>query len=78
MLNGGPAARRALPSIDRLLNDSRVEPLIGRYGRSHVTDTLRALLDSERQRLSSEAANGFDDHAFLNACASRLEKETAL
>ena len=77
MLNGVPAARRALPSIDRLLNDSRVEPLIGRYGRTHVTETLRELLDAERRRLAdaSDSAS-FDEAQFLAACASRLDRET--
>jgi len=77
VLNGGPAARRALPSIDRLLNDSRVEPLIGRYGRPHVTDTLRALLEEERRRLAHATPDGdFDDAVLLAACTSRLAHET--
>jgi L-seryl-tRNA(Ser) seleniumtransferase len=78
MLSAGPAARRALPSIDRLLNDSRVIALVARYGRPHVLQTLRALLDAERATLA--AANegaAFDDAAFLQACSARLAADTA-
>ena len=77
MLNAGPAARRALPSIDRLLNDSRVIPLVARYGRPHVVHTLRALLETERATLS-DAADGatFDHTAFVDACSARLAAET--
>jgi len=77
MLNLRPAARRALPSVDRLLNDERVEALVGRYGRPHVVETLRALLDAERVSLGEAPADaGFDHGAFLEACAARLAHET--
>ncbi|MGZ5138620.1 MAG: hypothetical protein ACXWCX_12525, partial [Burkholderiales bacterium] len=45
MLNPPPAARRALPSVDRLLNQNDVADLVTRYGRSLVVETIRALLD---------------------------------
>lgn len=77
MLNPAAAARRALPSVDRLLNDSRVTPLIARYGRAHVTQTLRELLDQAREALAQATpAAGFDESAFLEACAKRLGQET--
>jgi L-seryl-tRNA(Ser) seleniumtransferase len=77
MLNTGPAARRALPSVDRLLNDSRVTPLVARYGRPHVVETLRVLLDAQRLSLA-EASDpaAFDPGAFLDACSARLAAET--
>ena len=78
MLNPAAAARRALPSIDRLLNDSRVAELIARYGRPHVAHTLRALLEQERGALAnSAAAAAFDEGSFLDACAVRLAHDTA-
>ena len=77
MLSTGPAARRALPSIDRLLSDSRVEALVSRYGRPYVVETLRALLDVQRNALSDAASGGFDQVAFLEACEHRLVRETA-
>ena len=77
MLSTGSAARRALPSIDRLLNDLRVEALIGRYGRPHVVQTLRAQLDATRGALA-ETADGapFDVDTFLDACAAQLAHDT--
>jgi len=77
MLNTGSAARRALPSIDKLLNDTRVDVLIGRYGRPHVVQTLRAQLDAERGALAKPAgSNGFELEAFLAVCTAQLEHDT--
>jgi L-seryl-tRNA(Ser) seleniumtransferase len=77
MLNAGPAARRALPSIDRLLSDSRVEALVGRYGRPHVVQTLRALLDAQREVLARAAeSSDFDPAGFVDACAAQLAQDT--
>ena len=77
MLNPAHAARRALPSVDRLLNDSRVAALVERYGRPLVVETLRALLERERELLArpSDARAAFDESAFLDACAARLAEE---
>ena len=77
MLSSGPVARRALPSIDRLLSDSRVDALIGRYGRPHVLGTLRALLDVQRSTLTDGDAASFDQTVFVDACAAQLARETA-
>ena len=77
MLNPAAAARRALPSIDRLLNDSRLAALVARYGRPHVIHTLRALLDQERDALAGAADSAsFDENVFLEACAARLARDT--
>src|SRR5688500_7619769 len=77
MLNAGPAARRALPSIDRLLSDSRVEALVGRYGRPHGVQTLRALLDAQREVLARAAeSSDFDPAGFVDACAAQLAQDT--
>ena len=78
MLNPAHAARRALPSVDRLLNDSRVAALVERYGRPLVVETLRALLEAQRAAFAqqTEANGAFDESAFLDACAARLAEET--
>ena len=74
MLNAGVPARRALPSVDRLLSDSRVGTLVERYGRPHVVQTLRALLEAERAALAG--GGEFDERAFVESCAAQLDIET--
>src|SRR5436853_4874522 len=76
MLNTDPAARRALPSVDRLLGDARVAPLLDRYGRPHVVQTVRALLDVRRSALAAGGDGAFDEGAFIEACAAQLDAET--
>lgn len=71
------AARRALPSVDRLLNDTRVAGLIAQYGRPLVTDTVRALLDGERAQLGvTDAPGAFDEARFVERCARELAHAT--
>jgi L-seryl-tRNA(Ser) seleniumtransferase len=78
MLNPAAAARRALPSVDRLLGDHRVRPLLERYGRPLVVATIRALLEAERAaRTEVKAESNFDEAAFVLKCEERLERETA-
>src|SRR5262245_31295394 len=76
MLNADSAARRALPSVDRLLGDARVASLVERYGRPHVVQTVRALLEARRGALAAGGDSAFDDAAFIESCAARLEAET--
>jgi L-seryl-tRNA(Ser) seleniumtransferase len=79
VLNTAAAARRALPSVDRLLGDSRVLPLIQRYGRTLVVEIIRAVLDGERAaRTQDSSGHTFDDSAFVAQCEVRLERETRL
>lgn len=77
MLSAGAAARRALPSVDRLLNDERAGLLLRRYGRDRVLEALRAALDAERTRLAQPSQSAaFDENAFFETCSARLEAET--
>ncbi len=46
----------AIPSVDRILQDPRLEPAIARHGRSLVVAELRLLLDEHRGALKSGAA----------------------
>ena len=78
MLNSTTAARRALPSVDRLLQLEAIGVLIARYGRPLVTETLRTLLDVRRATLAASAALAapFDESAFVDACTARLAADT--
>ena len=74
MLNPAASARRAIPSLDRLLNLDAVAGLVARYGRPLVTDAAREELASFRASLARSGA-AFDEGDFLSACAARLERE---
>jgi L-seryl-tRNA(Ser) seleniumtransferase len=78
MLKDAAAARRALPSIDRLLNESRTAELIARYGRQFVVETLRVVLDAERSvRAAADSHSGaIDEHRLIEACAAHLHEAT--
>jgi len=78
-MKAGPSARRAIPSLDRLLRLEAVDGLIARYGRPLVTEAARAELTALRAALSRRTPGDsarFDDDAFVQACAVRLSNET--
>ncbi|HXF66826.1 MAG TPA: L-seryl-tRNA(Sec) selenium transferase [Burkholderiales bacterium] len=78
MLNSSAAARRAIPSLDRLLRLEAVTALIARHGRPLVTEAARAELAQLRAALArNRSACTFDEARFVRACAARLERETA-
>jgi L-seryl-tRNA(Ser) seleniumtransferase len=72
MVNSAAAARRALPSVDRLLGNTAVEQLIAAHGRTRVTENLRQALDAERIRLAQPDAAAYDETLFLQSCAAAL------
>jgi L-seryl-tRNA(Ser) seleniumtransferase len=74
MLNPAASARRAIPSLDRLLKLAAVETLVGRHGRPLVTEIARDELARLRAGLARAAAD-FDEATFVRACAERLERE---
>ena len=74
MLNPAASARRAIPSLDKLLKLAAVETLVGRHGRPLVTEIARDELARLRAGLARAAAD-FDEAAFVRACAERLEHE---
>jgi len=76
MVNAAAAARRALPSLDRLLGSPAVADLLAAYGRSRVTGLLRQALDAERERLTDADAAPYEETRFLLACAAALEKSS--
>jgi len=74
MLNSAASARRAIPSLDRLLQLAEVAVLVSRYGRPLVAETARAELATLRAGLARSGA-AFDEPGFVRACAERLERE---
>ncbi len=77
MVNPAAAARRALPSMDRLRGSPACAVLIAAHGRTRVTAPLRATLDAERARLTQPDAAAFDEPRFLQSCAAKLSAATA-
>ena len=77
MVNTAAAARRALPSVDRLLGSEAVAVLIAAHGRSRVTAFLRHALETERARLAGPDAAAFEEHFFLQSCAVALQRSAA-
>ena len=77
MVNPDPAARRALPSVDRLLSSGAVVALIARFGRALTTDTIRDLLQAQREKLVRNATSfEFDEARFIADCETSLAKQT--
>ena len=78
MVNPAHAARRALPSVDRLLKHQAVAGLIARYGRPLVVETVRLLLDEQRAAMGStgEDPASFDESAFITRCTAQLAAQT--
>jgi L-seryl-tRNA(Ser) seleniumtransferase len=75
MLNPAAAARRAIPSLDRLLQLGAVADLIARYGRPLVAEVARARLAELRSALARSPAE-FDEAGFVRDCAAHLARET--
>ena len=79
MLNRGAYARRAIPSLDRLLRLDAIGGLVARYGRPLVTEAARAELTALRATLSRGTVQNhaaFDEARFVRACTARLAQET--
>jgi L-seryl-tRNA(Ser) seleniumtransferase len=78
-MNPSGAARRAIPSLDRLLQLAPVADLIECYGRPLVTEAARAELTELRTGLArnnAQPASPFDESGFVRACSARLARET--
>ena len=56
---------RALPSVDRLLRDTRLEAVIRLYGRSMVTDVIREALDQARDDVAGSDL-AIDDESLID------------
>ena len=77
MLNSAAAARRAIPSVDRLLKLAAVETLISEYGRPLVVEVLRSVLETQRASLDRHAAADLDENSLIAACVGRLRAATS-
>ncbi len=75
MLNPADAARRALPSVDRLLQQPRVGALIEQYGRPLVVETIRAVIDAQRAAMAQQAPVA-DEETLIERCNERLTAAT--
>jgi L-seryl-tRNA(Ser) seleniumtransferase len=75
MVNPPAAARRALPSVDRLLQQPRVTSLIEQYGRPLVVETIRAVIDAQRAAMVQNA-EAVDEAALIERCAGQLAAAT--
>ena len=76
MLNPAATARRAIPSVDRLLKLAAVGTLISEYGRPLVVEVLRSVLDVQRGSLERQAAADLDENSLIAACVVRLRAAT--
>jgi L-seryl-tRNA(Ser) seleniumtransferase len=77
MLNPAAAARRAIPSVDRLLKLEAAGALVAQYGRPLVLETIRAVLDAQRAVLNRRGAADLEENSLIAACAARLRAATA-
>ncbi|MGH8617866.1 MAG: L-seryl-tRNA(Sec) selenium transferase [Burkholderiales bacterium] len=74
-MNAARSARRAIPSLDRLLQAPAVLTLLEVHGRARVKARLSAALDAFRA--NADPAADFDQTAILEACAAALAREAA-
>jgi L-seryl-tRNA(Ser) seleniumtransferase len=72
MLSPAAAARRALPSVDRLLKLEAVGALIDTHGRPLVLETIRAVLDAQRAAINDGSSTVADEQSLISACSERL------
>lgn len=63
----------AIPSVDRILQDPRLEPAIARHGRPLVVAELRLLLDAYRGAMKSGAAQAAPAAELVDALLARLQ-----
>mgnify|MGYP003579909346 CR=1 FL=1 len=66
---------RALPSVDVLLRNARIEALIARHGRSLVTDAIRSVLAGVRDELTTGGVV-LGDVALLDRIALEVQSRT--
>ena len=71
MVNPSAGARRALPSVDRLLQQPCVVELIAQYGRPLVVETIRAVIDAQRAAMAQNAEPA-DEATLIERCAESL------
>lgn len=64
--------RRALPPVDRLLDQSRVERLAASYGREAVRDAVRAVVDAAREAMTGGREADTDTEALVGRVERRL------
>ena len=68
---------RELPSVDRLLNHPKSEPLLARFSRDYVTQKLRVTLDELRRAIQQGSAIK-DGDLQEESILERIEKRTGV
>ena len=66
---------RALPSVDGLLRNERIAPLIERHGRPVVTDAIRNVLAAAREEIATGAA-ALSDEALVHRIEKQVETQS--
>ncbi len=75
----GSDLRRQIPSVDQLLGDPRLAPLLERHGRARVLEEVRRLLEEARERAAAADEDGVRQRLAEPAerLAERLDKTAA-
>jgi L-seryl-tRNA(Ser) seleniumtransferase len=71
-LRSNAAVRSALPSVDEILRDGSLSPLLAQYGRTAVRDAVRAVLKAHRQSGSTPISKRRPEE-WVRACSRELE-----
>src|SRR5262249_19715989 len=69
-----PRPHRAIPSVERLLRAAEATPLLARWRRDKVVETVRLVLRELRHELDAGAAVPGDD-ALIHRVAARLDAD---
>ncbi|HYF20016.1 MAG TPA: L-seryl-tRNA(Sec) selenium transferase, partial [Ramlibacter sp.] len=73
MLTSSSPARRAIPSVDALLQLPAFQALAAEFGRKPLVDCIRTLLAEQRRRLAADRSGAVPDEETLAAeCRERL------
>ncbi|MFQ5668830.1 MAG: L-seryl-tRNA(Sec) selenium transferase, partial [Candidatus Binatia bacterium] len=70
----GTGARRGIPSVDRVLSTAAAGPVLARFRRAFVTESIRLVLAEARQRLAADAGSGVPSpEEVIAAAVARME-----
>lgn len=73
-MNARQALLRRLPSVDALLAQTAVQPLIDAYGREAVVEAMRMQMAETREAIQASAAVEICESALIRAIEARLKR----